>query len=492
MNGKVLGSSSSVANQSTSQPSRASLIPAGLDNVFAKFAPAREMDGATFLKVAKDAQLLDKVLTNVAIDLVFAKVIKKGERKICLEQFNDGLVEIAKRKGVDYDAVVAGVIATGGPQFVGTKADTVKWYDDKSTFTGMHGTGEPVERSGRLPSDGSMKVAGRLSTSATSSAQDNVLALLVTSDQIESIESIFYAFAQSGEMDGRTFQKLLRDAGFVGKALTVTDIDLIFTKVKHISTKRLVFKQFVAALAEVASKVGSEHEAVASAIIKVGGPQFVGTKADFVKFHDDKNLFTGMHNDESFKKVAPETDPAASFAPPATDSQELRQIFGEYAPAGEMEGKTLAKVMKDANALDKRLTLTEVDLVFAKVKQTRTVQNDGVRSVRKLDYKQFLQAIGECASRKVISPRALVGMILESGGPQFSGTVAQYSKFHDDKVPTFPALDIKPRKIVCGIFLGENVEGEWKSERCFYGTFLTFPPWRRARTQACMPKTTRL
>ena len=434
MNGKVLGSATLAANQSASQQPRAPLIPAGLDAVFAKFAPTMEMDGAAFLKVAKDAQLLDKVLTNVVIDLVFAKVIKKGERKISLYQFNEGLMEIAQRKGVDYDAVVASVIAAGGPQFTGTKADKVKWYDDKSTFTGMHNSGEAVERSGRLPSDGSMKAVTRPSTSTSSSVHDNIPALLVSSDKIESIESTFYAFAQTGEMDSRTFQKLLRDAGLIGKALTVTDVDLIFTKVKHISTKRLVLNQFIAALAEVASKVGSEHEAVASAIIKVSGPQFVGTKADFVKFHDDKNLYTGMHSDETMKKSVPEVDPSASWAPPAKDSQELRQIFGEYAPTGEMEGKTLAKIMRDANVLDKHLTPTEVDLVFAKVKQTKKAGDDGVRTVRKLDYKQFLQAVGECASRKVVSPRALVGMILDAGGPQFSGTVAQYNKFHDDKV----------------------------------------------------------
>lgn len=33
-----------------------------------------------------------------------------------------------------------------------------------------------------------------------------------------------------------------------------------------------------------------------------------------------------------------------------------------------MEGKTFAKVAKDCSLLDKRLTVTDIDLIFAKVK----------------------------------------------------------------------------------------------------------------------------
>lgn len=29
--------------------------------------------------------------------------------------------------------------------------------------------------------------------------------------------------------------------------------------------------------------------------MKTGGPKFAGTKADHVKFHDDKNLYTGVY-----------------------------------------------------------------------------------------------------------------------------------------------------------------------------------------------------
>jgi hypothetical protein len=34
----------------------------------------------------------------------------------------------------------------------------------------------------------------------------------------------------------------------------------------------------------------------------------------------------------------------------------------------EMEGKTFAKLAKDCNILDKKVTNTDIDLIFAKVK----------------------------------------------------------------------------------------------------------------------------
>ena len=40
------------------------------------------MDGKTFAKFAKDTKLLDKKLTTTDVDLAFAKVKEKSERKI--------------------------------------------------------------------------------------------------------------------------------------------------------------------------------------------------------------------------------------------------------------------------------------------------------------------------------------------------------------------------------------------------------------------------
>jgi hypothetical protein len=47
----------------------------------------------------------------------------------------------------------------------------------------------------------------------------------------------------------------------------------------------------------------------------------------------------------------------------------LKQVFDSFnGKEKTMEGKTLAKVAKDCKLIDKKLTATDVDLIFAKCK----------------------------------------------------------------------------------------------------------------------------
>ena len=56
-----------------------------------------------------------------------------------------------------------------------------------------------------------------------------------------------------------------------------------------------------------------------------------------------------------------------------------------------MEGKTFAKMAKDCKILDKNLTATDIDLIFAKVKD---------KAARKINFTQFSAGIEACASKK--------------------------------------------------------------------------------------------
>jgi len=49
-----------------------------------------------------------------------------------------------------------------------------------------------------------------------------------------------------------------------------------------------------------------------------------------------------------------------------------------------MDGKSLAKLAKDCKLIDKKLTATDVDLAFAKVK---------AKAERRITFDQFMQAI---------------------------------------------------------------------------------------------------
>jgi hypothetical protein len=103
------------------------------------------MEGKTFVKLAKDCHLLDpKLLTVTDLDLIFAKVKTKGARRITPEQFILGLEEISKKlKGTDFDALCLHICQVGGPSFIGTKTEKVKWHDDKTTYTGVYAKGGP-------------------------------------------------------------------------------------------------------------------------------------------------------------------------------------------------------------------------------------------------------------------------------------------------------------------------------------------------------------
>ena len=115
-----------------------------LKAVFADYCGGQKtMEGKSFAKLAKDTKLIDKKLTNTDVDLIFAKVKDKSERRITFAQFTNGLAEIAKKKGVDVSAINAKVGESKGPILAGTKADAVRFHDDKDQYTGVYAQGGP-------------------------------------------------------------------------------------------------------------------------------------------------------------------------------------------------------------------------------------------------------------------------------------------------------------------------------------------------------------
>jgi len=62
-------------------------------------------------------------------------------------------------------------------------------------------------------------------------------------------------------------------------------------------------------------------------------------------------------------------------------SNSLKDAFNKYTSGKDMDNKTFAKVAKDSGLLDKKLTATEVDLIFNKVKTSA--------AVRTISYDQF-------------------------------------------------------------------------------------------------------
>ena len=96
------------------------------------------MDGKGFVKLCKDCELVDDSLTLIDADLIFAKVVSRGHRRIILRQFKEALRLIAERKGIDEEEICQRVAESEGVVHEGTTADYVRFFDDKSTYTGTH------------------------------------------------------------------------------------------------------------------------------------------------------------------------------------------------------------------------------------------------------------------------------------------------------------------------------------------------------------------
>lgn len=96
-------------------------------------------------------------------------------------------------------------------------------------------------------------------------------------------------------MDGKTFAKLAKDTKLLDKKLTATDVDLMFAKIKTKDLRTITFEQFKKGVEGFAAKKGKTYDECVTLIVGTGGPQFHGTQADYVKFHDDKTTYTGVH-----------------------------------------------------------------------------------------------------------------------------------------------------------------------------------------------------
>lgn len=210
--------------------------------------------------------------------------------------------------------------------------------------------------------------------------------MIVSQDPASSLQELFLRFSPTGEMDGRTFCKVAKDADIIGKSLSTSeycnfhiflfsclpkpifslltltpitvDIDIIFAKVKDKSARRISYNQFEAGINEFADKIGTPSETLAKILMDTGGPILLGTVAEANKYHDDKSLYTGMHGKpDPLSATAQSSRPAQNtvievgYGP----AESLEEVFELYSPNGDMDGRTFAKLARDAGLLDKNL-----------------------------------------------------------------------------------------------------------------------------------------
>ena len=110
------------------------------------------------------------------------------------------------------------------------------------------------------------------------------------------LNEIFKSFCGGKpDMESKQFSKLIKECKLIDKKFGINDIDIVFAKVKSGKVKVITFAEFNKALEEIAKKKGTTKEVIENQIKAHGGATYTGTKADYVKFHDDKTTYTGVY-----------------------------------------------------------------------------------------------------------------------------------------------------------------------------------------------------
>ncbi|XP_055278299.1 tubulin polymerization-promoting protein isoform X2 [Moschus berezovskii] len=154
------------------------------------------------------------------------------------------------------------------------------------------------------------KAAKRLSLESEGAGEGAAVA----GAELSALEEAFRRFAVHGdtrasgrEMHGKNWSKLCRDCQVIdGRSVTVTDVDIVFSKIKGKSCRTITFEQFKEALEELAKKRfkdKSAEEAVREVhkLIEGKAPIISGvTKAissPTVSRLTDTTKFTGSHKE---------------------------------------------------------------------------------------------------------------------------------------------------------------------------------------------------
>ena len=201
---------------------------------------------------------------------------------------------------------------------------------------------------------------------------------------------------EPGAMDNVKFAKLCRDCGLLSKKFTMTDVDMVFVKVKKRSERKISYKDFRWTVFLIGEETGKGYEQIAEIIVRAG-PKSSGTVAEYTRFHDDKESFTGFYA-EKFgvskpTKVRRHWKEGRDAPKPVKGVRATYQAFCFFAGGNgvDMNIKIWAKLVAETGLLGKKFNMTSADIVFAKVAEGRKL----------LGFKDFLWMITLASEEKV-------------------------------------------------------------------------------------------
>jgi hypothetical protein len=298
---------------------------------------------------------------------------------------------------------------------------------------------------------------------------------VVNSNIDRKLEEVYLAYSPLGEMDSKTFMKLMRDCDLVdNKSFTAGDVDLVFQKAKSIapgaSGKSISYISFTTScIPSVCQKKALELTSLKMIICRRDGPSLTGTTKTaskvfgssqrVIRATTDETIDTrrssceivsnefiiekSPSSDEALAKPTlkrrgskellgdnplPTTLPVSNYA----GAHAIHPMFLKYCPGGEMDSRTFIKMMKDTKIIDGKLfTTTDADLIFQRSKSRSNLPGiGGTKIVFDVFVSMCLVSVAEKLRMKT---EGVVDMLKQSEGPIYNGTKADDTTYTGTK-----------------------------------------------------------
>jgi hypothetical protein len=306
-----------------------------------------------------------------------------------------------------------------------TKTEAVRFYDDKSTFTGAHAHNENFDGVDCTKALGRHDKAAARAHAASHGGADG---------DWGACRGVYEAFCEHGKFEGKHFQKLCLDCpGLLSHGFGKRDIDLIFAGAKG-RVKFIDFEQFKECVRKIAVKRGQSVPEVQEIIARCDGPVVNATQADAVRFHDDKSTYTGAHasvhgrdghDDDRHEKLTTEAAKLREDDEGEHDWRRCDDVYHLFAEEkGQLQSRDFMKMMIDVHIFDGNFTKNDVDTTF--------VHAVG-RGHREMSIEQFHTAIREVSKKKKVPIYQVQQAIERCQGPHTFATKTDAVRFHDDR-----------------------------------------------------------
>mmetsp|Transcript_44873 Transcript_44873/g.130718 ORF Transcript_44873/g.130718 Transcript_44873/m.130718 type:complete len:1266 (-) Transcript_44873:88-3885(-) len=441
-----------------------------VERTFKAFCGARQdMDGKSFAKLCKDCGLVDKALTVTDVDIVFAKVVTKGQRRICLQQFDEALMLLAEKKCVDVEDVCRRVRRTDGPVLKSTKTDAVRFHDDRSTYTGTHVQGGPepaAKGRGHSPCPAFRVTLPPFSYHDETEAR--AASAIASAVQASSRERSPPRSARASSPPPRSpFPRqpspVARRASYSGEALRAPSPARIVPRRASMSVcvSRDASPPRAASPMRHQLSTGGRRDSCSS------GPHLLQVvrhcRTSDLEDELRSRLLSPMSASEGQAASSGSPSPRPPLTPmtpttplsPSPQQQPQQpqppQSLSQQAPVvaarpgggtnasretvedtfraycgsrPDMDGTTFAKLCKDCHLVDSTLNASHMDIIFSKVV---------LRGQRRIDFQQFRDALQLIADRKGVSIAVVTRAVATSEGPVLKYTKAEAVRFYDDK-----------------------------------------------------------